>query len=343
MNFLNNPHLFDPPTARSKPDRLFKSAVLKLTLVYTAILAIICIGFSTAFFLATNRELDRPISLRTNGSTRLHGTFSADPNFQIFIKARNDEMRANLLATLFIINANVLALGACASYFLARHTLQPIQKITKKQANFISDASHELRTPLTAIAMENEVALRDTSLSKTELANIVKSNLEETKKLQALTDRLLKLSQDEPLQLSEIDLAEVTASAINNLSAIAKNKHIIITNRVKPLKIRSNAEALTNILTILIENAIKYSPQKSTVTINFKDNKLSVHDQGPGISEKDMPYIFDRFYRAEKSRTSHGYGLGLPLAKQLAQQLNLKITVKNNNQTGATFYLQPIT
>ncbi|MCL1840037.1 HAMP domain-containing histidine kinase [Candidatus Saccharibacteria bacterium] len=327
-------------------EHLFSAAVIKLTLVYTTILAIICIGFSAAFYAATDQELDRPITVRTNGTMPidpLNDPLPAHPELQAFIKARNDEMRTNLLARLVFINIAVLTLGACASYFLARHTLQPIQKMTKQQANFISDASHELRTPLTAIAMENEVALRNTSLSKPELTDIIKSNLEETKKLQNLTDRLLKLSQNEPLRLSETDLAKSTALAINNLAPITKSKHIIIKNQVKITKINSNAEALTEILTILIENAIKYSPQKSTITISFKDTKISVRDQGPGIAEEDMPHIFDRFYRAEKSRTSNGYGLGLPLAKQLASQLHLEITAANNKTTGAIFSLKPLT
>jgi len=320
-------------------DRLFSDAVAKLTLVYVAFLAIVCLGFSAAFFLAASQEFDRPIHIQVD---TVHRNLPINPSeLQTLIQRHNDEMRANLLFTLFLINTGVLTLGACASYFLARWTLQPIHKMTEQQANFVSDASHELRTPLTAIAMENEVALRNPALTKAELTGIINSNLEETKKLQNLTDRLLKLSQEEPLKLSEVDLALVSKLAITNLSIIAKAKHITIKNQIKPTKVTSNPEALTNILTILIENAIKYSPQKSIVTVSFKNNKLSVRDQGPGIAEEDLPHIFDRFYRAEKSRTSPGYGLGLPLAKQLANQLKLKITVETTSPKGTTFSLEP--
>jgi len=318
---------------------LFKSAVLKLTLVYTLILAIICIGFSVAFYAATNQQLDRPVSIRIGGAVRR--PFVTEPDFQAIIRERDNEMRANLIALLVIIDTSVLLAGAIASYFLARWTLQPIHKMTEQQANFISDASHELRTPLAAIAMENEIALRNYScLSKIELAEILKSNLEETDKLQSLTNRLLKLSQNEPLKLSEIDLTASVETAIRNLSAVARAKHIIVKHHIKPIKIISNTAALTEILTILLENAIKYSPAKSTVTVNFQHGKISVHDQGPGIAKADLPHIFNRFYRAEKSRTSHGYGLGLPLAKQLASQLHLKITVESNPAHGATFFIE---
>jgi signal transduction histidine kinase len=323
-------------------DRLFSRAVTKLTLLYTAILTIICISFSIAFYTAANQELNRPISIYLDDFSRISGQFSFDIDFQALIRQRDDKMRANLITLLVIIDASVILVGACASYFFARWTLQPIQKMTEQQANFITGASHELRTPLTAIAMENAVALRDPSLSKTDLANVLKSNLEETHKLQNLTDRLLKLSQDEPLELSTINLAPAIELAINNLSTTAKNKQITIKNHVKLTTVTSNTAALTNILTILLENAIKYSPPKSTITISFKDSKLSVRDQGPGISDADLPHIFDRFYRAEQSRTNHGYGLGLPLARQLAEQLHLKITATNNQTTGTTFTLEPL-
>lgn len=251
-------------------------------------------------------------------------------------------MSSNLVIALIIIDSSVLVLGACASYFLARRTIQPIQKMAKQQANFISDASHELRTPLTAIAMENEVALRSQNLTKTELTDIIKSNLEETKKLQVLTNHLLKLSQDEPLQLAEINLTDSVNQVVTSLTPIANRKRIAIKNQISPALITTNMDALTEILTILIENAIKYSPEKSTITISYKDDKLSVRDQGIGISKEDLPHIFDRFYRAEKSRTSNGYGLGLPLARQLARQIHLKITAANNKTKGSTFFIEPL-
>jgi len=324
-------------------DRIFSDAVTKLTLVYTTILAIICVGFSAAFYLSANQELNRPIHFRSESIEQRNPLFDSPNEFRILIEQRNEQMRANLLATLFFINLGVLSLGACASYFLARWTLQPIEKMTEQQANFISDASHELRTPLTALAMENEVALLDSSLSKAELTNVIKSNLEETHKLQDLTDRLLRLSQSEPLELSQVNLALSVKSATSNLSAIARAKHITIKNLVKPTKVTSNTQALTDILTILIENAIKYSPPESIVTVSFAGNKLSVRDQGPGIAATDLPHIFDRFYRAEPSRTSPGYGLGLPLAKQLAKELHLKITVETTSPKGTTFTLEPLT
>lgn len=102
---------------------------------------------------------------------------------------------------------------------------------------------------------------------------------------------------------------------------------------------KANADALENILAIIIDNAIKYSPNKSIVKIGIKDEKIYISDEGTGISEEDLPHIFERFYRAEKSRTTDGYGLGLSLAQQLASQMNLKIEAKNNKPTGTIFFV----
>lgn len=322
---------------------IFDNAVIKLTLVYTAILAAICLGFSVAFYVGANNQLSRPVSLRIENNSEQHPSFGPFGNgsFDAIIQQRDNETRTGIVALLIITDTIVLIIGAVSSYFLAKWTLTPIEKMTEQQANFISDASHELRTPLTAISMENEVALRDPNLTKTELTNIIKSNLEETKKLQALTDRLLKLSQKEPLELFVIDVKTSADAAVHRLQNTAKHKSITLKNNVKSHSTISNPDALSDILIIFIENAIKYSPSKSTVTINFKNDALSVSDEGPGISSADLPNIFNRFYRAEKSRTSKGYGLGLSLAQQLAEQLNLKISATNNSKKGCTFSIKP--
>ena len=103
------------------------------------------------------------------------------------------------------------------------------------------------------------------------------------------------------------------------------------------MNITTNSNALSEIFSIIINNAIKYSPEKSKVSIITKDDDVLIIDEGMGIVEADLPYIFDRFYRAEKSRTSGGYGLGLSLAKHLADKIGVKIAAYNNAGKGTTF------
>jgi signal transduction histidine kinase len=170
------------------------------------------------------------------------------------------------------------------------------------QARFVSDASHELRTPLTAIAMENEVILRDKTVGKKELHTQVKSNLEEVKKLQKLSDTLLQISQSDKVD--------------------DPKEHELV---------------LEQIIKILVENAVKYDPKHCPPKIERSEKEIKVCDQGTGIAEKDLPHIFDRFYRAEKSRTSSGFGLGLSLAQHLAHKIGAEIVAENNRGGGATF------
>lgn len=314
---------------------IFDKAVVKLTLIYTGILAVICLGFSCVFWLTTDHELNRPFYPKTE----VVQTEISDDSINIILRQKNEQTRFGLFINLMVINASVLILGAVASYFLAKWTLDPIEKMTEQQSQFISNASHELRTPLTALAMENEVTLRDKTMTKNDLVDVIESNLEETKKLQKLTNYLLKLGQDGDIKLSEIAVKKIAQNAIERNESFASAKKIKIENNIKAFKLKANSEALENILATLIENAIKYSPEKTTIKIGAKNGKVFVADEGSGIAPEDLPHIFERFYRAEKSRTTDGYGLGLSLAQQLAEQMNLKIEAKNNKSKGSTFLI----
>jgi len=322
--------------------KIFDKAVLKLTAIYTLIIACVCLSFSVVIFTTATNEMNRGIPVSRMRGTPIEdvvagGGFQINEEIREIIRQRNAEVRAALLVQLIIINIVVVSTGALASLLLARRTLQPIDEAYEAQSRFVSDASHELRTPLTAIAMENEVLLRDKAVTKDEYKTQVQSNLEEISKLQRLTNYLLQLGKKEQITLTQVRITDVVDDVVRKYTHIASRKHIIIKTKVLDAQVSANHDALTTILGTMVENAIKYSPSKSTISIKFADNKLSVVDQGPGIAEADLPHIFERFYRAETSRTSDGYGLGLALAQQLASQMNLKLTAQNNSQKGATF------
>ena len=321
--------------------KVIDKAVFRLAGIYTLILLTVSIGFSVTFFSATDRELNRPFEPRIE-MTRGRISLDENENFRTLMQQRDNEMRGNLLIFLVFINLGVLIFGALASYFLARLTLRPVQKNMEAQTQFVSDASHELRTPLTVLQMENEVALRDKSLDKKQLQGLVKSNLEEFGKLRELTDRLLKLSLEEKPEITEIDVRELVNKAQARWQKLANQQKIVIKNTAKSHKTQGNTEIFLEILSILLDNAIKYSPRGSTVVIGNKNDDVFVQDSGCGISDEDMPHIFDRFYRADKSRVGNGFGLGLPLAKRLAEQIGFKITVESNDDAGVTFWVKKV-
>jgi signal transduction histidine kinase len=232
------------------------------------------------------------------------------------------------------------------SYILARRNLEPIEEAIEAQSRFASDASHELRTPLAAIQTENEVALRNPKLTLARAKDILTSNLEEVTRLQALSAGLLRLAREDgrDITLSPVALSEAVAQAISHYHKPAKQKHITVTNKVSGTVVHADQHSLTQALEILLDNAIKYSPVKTTVAITGgkrgKEGFVTVADEGPGISSKDLPLIFDRFYRADISRSSQrvsGHGLGLALAQKIVEQSGGAINAKSKLGKGAKF------
>jgi signal transduction histidine kinase len=315
--------------------KIFSKATLKLTAMYTAVLFLISISFSFVIAFTTNHEIKRPI----DGPPHSFVVVKTDETVQRLFRERAKVVDGRITAALVLVNVAVLLLGATGSYFLARLTLRPIERAMAEQARFVSDASHELRTPLAAMAMENEVALRDKKLGRKDLRDQLASNLEEVDKLRALTDYLLQLNQDEPITTSNIDAVPIITAAIDRVKKSAAARQIIIKNQAETLTMNTNVTSLTEILAIVLDNAIKYSPAKSRIEIATKNRQIIVRDHGAGIATADLPHIFDRFYRAEKSRTSEGYGLGLALARHLAEKSNLKITATNHRTGGAEFHI----
>jgi signal transduction histidine kinase len=177
-------------------------------------------------------------------------------------------------------------------------------------------------------------------------------NIEDVDKLQALSDLLLQLAQyqkpdNKVLQsrMEKVPIAEVVAGAVKKTSPMAKIKKITINSSgVEEVEIKANKYNIHDLLVILLDNAIKYSPKNKTVTIEAKRNDgqviIKVTDEGMGITEKDLPHIFERFYRADSARskeTAGGYGLGLSIAKKIVELHRGNITVRSKIGTGTTF------
>ncbi|MDB5167623.1 MAG: putative Histidine kinase [Candidatus Saccharibacteria bacterium] len=229
----------------------------------------------------------------------------------------------NIITGLLTANLVVLILGGGLSYLLARLTLRPIKEMHEAQSRFTSDASHELRTPLAAMKTEIEVALRDKSATKKDLEFIMKSNLEEVDKLTNLSQMLLNLSRldHDKLKSTAVNIKAITQDVIRRYNVSPDRIHI---KSAQKSIVLANEPAIVELVSILIDNALKYSPPHSLVliTLSTHENQVcfEIINTGDGIDEKKLPYIFDRFYRADTSRTNRvGYGLGLSLAKKIVE------------------------
>ncbi len=343
---------------------MFRKARIKLTAWYLLIIMVVSLLFSATIYLGINRELSRieaqqklRLAAEQHGlilffeefrQQRQHLGLSVPPPLIPINPEMIAQARLRLTSTLVLVNLGILILAGIAGYFLAGKTLRPIQEMVDDQNRFITDASHELRTPLTSLRTELDVALRDKKLVLADARNILKSNLEEVISLQALSDRLLKLTQYQnggsKLIKKPLMLTEVIDRALKKISPLAKQKEIFIINKTKNYSLSGEKQSLTELFTIILDNAVKYSPQKGRVTLVSKrrDHRIevSINDKGVGIAKEDLAHIFDRFYRTESSRSKekfHGYGLGLAIAKQIVEDHGGSITAASEPKKGSEF------
>lgn len=324
---------------------MFQSAALKLTIWYLAIIMLISIVFSVGLYRVSSDDLDRNINKQVSYYNGFLSPFDLNNYSQIRERQLNQD-RNHLKANLIALNVIVLALGGLVSYALARRTLEPIEESLEAQKRFAADASHELRTPLAAMQSETEVALRDPKISKAEALNLLKSNLEEVAKLRDLSDGLLRLANQngKPGSTHDVDLPVAAKTAIERLSKAAESKNIKITEKYAAAKVHGDKQTLIDLAAILLDNAIKYSPSGNEVIVSTgqhgKHGILRVEDHGQGIAAVDLPRIFERFYRADTSRNkdqADGYGLGLALARKIAEAHDGHIEVKSTVGIGSTF------
>lgn len=323
---------------------VFESATVRLTGWYVLLLMALSLMFSLVLFSIASSEFDRALSPRRAGEVRI---FIDSPMTEELRMKRISDSTARLARGLVLFNLGVLIGGGALAYMLARRTLQPIRKAHDSQARFASDAAHELRTPLAVIQTEIEVNLRNAAATKAEYAATLRSSLEEVERLKGLTDRLLALASEQELPLGPVNLEEIAVETVSRHVALAQAKNIAVDNRVARIDAVGHAESLMTVIGIVLDNAIKYSPKQSHIRLESEGNDrwvlLRVIDQGPGISKDEQQKIFDRFYRADISRSSEavpGYGLGLSLAQRLTEGMHGELSVESEVENGATFTIR---
>ncbi|HCM82524.1 TPA: hypothetical protein DIS60_04150, partial [Patescibacteria group bacterium] len=315
---------------------MFRSARIKLTSWYLLIIMMISISFSLVIYrvliseverfarsqrFRIERQLQEGVLLPPDGHIQT-GTLPllTDPDLV-------EDTKHRLLFVLIIVNSGILVLSGGLGYILAGMTLKPIKEMMEEQNQFITDASHELRTPLTSLKSAIEVNVRDKHLTVAQAKKLLAENIKDVDKLQLLSDELLQLAQYQKPNGKTADMSlslqSVVKKAIRNVEALAKAKSIPITNTVGDAILRGDSTELSDIFTILLDNAIKYGKENNAITIDSDIKNgwalISVTDKGIGIGKGDIPHIFDRFYRADTSRAktkAPGFGLGLSIAKK---------------------------
>ena len=261
-------------------------------------------------------------------------------NSGIYSSLRNTML---LTFTLFIGSMGVIFL---ISLVLSGFAVKPVKTAWEQQKQFVADASHELKTPLTVILANNNIMMSHEDSTVKDEKQWLESTEEEAQHMKKLIDQMLFLAKSDAgetnIEMSEVDFSEIVEGASLNFEPVAFEKNVMIDAQIESgITLRGNATQLNQLTHILIDNAVKYSSENSTVTITLKKSgdstEFSVNNHGTVIAPDDLEHIFDRFYRAEKSRTTKGYGLGLSIAQKIVQGMNGKLTAESNEQDGTTF------
>ncbi len=333
----------------------FHKASTKLAGLYLVILMTISLFFSIAIYQASSHELSRGLQRPSqvlmppagNPDFRFPTTFRTQYNAER--EQQFNEVRSHVLHQLILTNIMILISGGVLCYYLALRTLKPIEEAHEAQSRFTADASHELRTPITAMRTENEVALMNPKLTLTEAKQQMQSNVEELEKLTNLTEGLLRLAQldNNQLEATPITAKQLVESAVDRILSQAKEKQIVITPSIDTnASVHGDEASLVEALVTLLDNAVKYSPKKSEVLITAIEEQhhvvFNIKDTGVGIKPAELPHIFDRFYRADSSRTKQkveGYGLGLAIAHGIAEAHHGSLHATSTVGKGSVFIL----
>jgi len=215
---------------------------------------------------------------------------------------------------------------------------------------FSADASHELRTPLTIIHGELEALLEIPGLT-TQAVEGISSALDESERMSRIVHNLMTISRldsgGERIEMRPVELTSVLKSTLDHMSLLADEKSILVTcNAAAPVWVTGDSMRLKQVIVNLVDNAIKYTSEGGTieVTLQAEDDKaaLRIADTGIGIPAESLPFVFDRFYRADRarSRESGGTGLGLAIVKAICTAHSGVVSVESSESKGSTFRVQ---
>lgn len=284
-------------------------------------------------------------------------TNMSDDNYQISFLDITDTQKTlrDLLITFTFVGAAMLAVIFLVSLYFANRSIGPVNSAWEKQRQFIADASHELKTPLSIITANYDALLSnqdETVRSQREWLDYIKIG---TDRMAKLINDLLLLAKMEDVNIevskAPFDISVTIDKDIASLEAAIAEKEISLSKKIEQgIVINSDEEMVRQVFIILLENAVKYSDAKGKIIVSLTKNGhnviCSVKNSGKGIEKKDLPQIFDRFYRADKSRSGDNgsFGLGLSIAKTVVSRLGGDITVESieNGWTVFTFTLDEL-
>ncbi len=243
----------------------------------------------------------------------------------------------------------LMSLGAIfvVSIRLARIACEPLEKAIEMERNFVADISHDLKTPITIVLTNNGILKSNKDDTISEQMQWIESTEAAAKNMMTLVNEMLTLSEIESIgrkvEKYAVSLSSSCEKCILQLESLAYEHNIEIrSNIAEDVDVLSTTDYTERICSGLIENALKYEPAGGCIEVDvFKDKKnavIKVRNFGSVINEEDIPHIFERFYRADKTRgKTKGHGLGLPIIRQMTELIGGSIGVQSSREEGTVF------
>jgi two-component system, OmpR family, sensor histidine kinase MprB len=264
--------------------------------LFLIVVALSGIGIAAAVGLVISRTALAPVRRLTEAAERV--TETGDLSERIVVRGRDELSR---LATSF----NTMLAG--------------LEDSTRAQRQLVADASHELRTPLTSLRTNIEVLAGDRALPVEERSRLLSDVVEQLGEMTTLIAELIELARAEQ-QTADPEDVRLDLVAADAIERTRRNQPgVAVKATLERSVVRGVRATIDRAIGNLLDNAAKWSPPGTEIEIEVRDGQVSVRDHGPGIADEDLPYVFDRFYRARSARGMPGSGLGLAIVRQVAE------------------------
>jgi signal transduction histidine kinase len=288
-------------------------------------------------------------TLTINGEpTRIFATRAPDGDVLISGESLEPEQAAihTLLVVLVVGGGLGLFLTIWAAWFLSGRALIPIQHAFRRQQEFIADASHELRTPLTVLRSATDLLYQHRAEPLANYADLLDDVRTEIDRMQHLAQDLLTLARSDrgelQLLMAPVNLVDLISDVVRRLAPLAAMRHQLLECHADTtgLEVEVDPDRLQQVLVILVDNALKYTPEGGRISVSVRHGAKSAHidvaDTGRGIAPEHLPRLFDRFYRADaaRSRAAGGAGLGLSIARLLVHAHGGELTLSSTPGVG---------
>lgn len=305
--------------------------VLKDIYVYTIIVGLVALLASVVIVSNLSRRLVKPlVSMKNSAKAIAWGDYS------LKVAVNGDDEVADL-------GRSLNSLGRDLEQFVLK-----TRKMEKMRRDFVANVSHELRMPITIIQGYNQAILDGTVTDPKDIRKYQNLINDETQRLQRLINELLEISRlqrKENEDLEPVPLDQIAINVVNMMEVRAQERDIRLQTYIDPdVEVLGNGDRLFQLVMIFGDNAMKYSPDGSSIVFQVRKNDkgepvLMVADHGYGIPEEDLPYIWERFYKVDKSHSRHiaGTGLGLAIAKEIIRIHKARVQVKSKLGEGTTF------